>query len=328
MILNPSWENIQRAAKTLREGRLVAFPTETVYGLGADATNEAAVRQIYQAKKRPSSDPLIVHLSDMSQIGNFAEIYSQARLADTVEKLSQLWPGPLTVILPLKGELAPSVTAGKQTVGIRIPSHPVALKLIAETGKPIAAPSANQFSYVSPTCAEHVEKSLGDEIDMILDGGKCKVGIESTILSLVEEKPVLLRPGIITRADIEKYIGPIDVKQSFLSEEQIEECLAPGMLKKHYSPNTKLVIRGQLPTEYYAENVGLIRFSPETETSDFNYRAVSTLSHTKDLNAVASNLYDAIREFDNLNLDLIVVDSCTEQGAGAAIMDRVKRAAH
>ena len=224
-------DDLDRAAAILRRGGLVAFPTETVYGLGANALNREAVLRIYTAKGRPSTSPLIIHISSFAMLHAVVETWPAAaqRLAE------RFWPGPLTLVLRKRADVPHEVTAGLDTVGVRMPAHPVAQKLIRRAGVPVAAPSANRFTQISPTTAEHVRASLGSSIDMILDGGPTTVGIESTVLSLAGEGPVLLRPGMVSQAEIEAIAGPISTG---VSAQAHEPHASPGLHAKHYAPRT------------------------------------------------------------------------------------------
>jgi L-threonylcarbamoyladenylate synthase len=205
--MSPGSTDTGAAAAVLRRGGLVAFPTETVYGLGADATNADAVTKIFAAKGRPSTNPLIVHVADAAVARRYATAWppAAAQLAD------RFWPGPLTLVLPKAPDIVPAVTAGLNTVGLRVPDHPVALQLLREFGGAVAAPSANRSNRVSPTTADHVREELGDAVDLVLDGGPCRVGIESTVLDLTTERPTILRPGGLSREQIEAVVGPVGV---------------------------------------------------------------------------------------------------------------------
>src|SRR3979490_342999 len=234
---------IESAARLLRAGRLVAFPTETVYGLGANALDPEAVARIYAVKGRPPTSPLIVHVSsiDMAQ----SLVTRWPTIADQLAH--RFWPGPLTLVLEKQPTIPPIVTAGLSTVGLRMPSHPVALALIKAAGVPVAAPSANRFTQLSPTTTEHVRRSLGSDVDLILDGGPCQVGIESTVLSLAGPQAVLLRPGAISRAQLEAEIGPVAIATD------VNEGAhpSPGMHPRHYSPRTRLILveNGKVPEQ-------------------------------------------------------------------------------
>jgi L-threonylcarbamoyladenylate synthase len=304
---------IARAADVLRRGGLCAFPTETVYGLGANALDAEAVARVFEVKARPAFDPLIVHVPDLESVPRVARS-TDAR----VELLARrFWPGPLTLVLEKQADLPDLVTSGLPTVGVRVPSHPVALALLFETGLPIAAPSANPFGYVSPTTAAHVEELLGDRIELVLDGGPATVGVESTILSLVSPRPEILRPGAITREELEAVLGH---EVSF--ETRVESApQAPGQLALHYATRTPLALLGPGPGPN--ERVGLLCFSQPGHASA--YAAVEVLG--EDLRVAAARLFAALRRLDAQGLDRIVSESCPETGVGVAIMDRLRRAA-
>jgi L-threonylcarbamoyladenylate synthase len=232
MIRRATPDAIAAAADLLRRGEVVAFPTETVYGLGADATNARAVAQIYAIKARPAFDPLIVHLADAGALRDVADNVPPAATALT----QRFWPGPLTIVLRKTDTIPDIVTAGLPSVALRVPDHPVARSLIAATGRPLAAPSANPFGYISPTAAEHVAAQLGEQLPLILDGGPCRVGVESSIVSFVERDPALLRAGGIGLEDIEAVIGPVRV------DTDRSLPLAPGQLPRHYAPRTPIAL--------------------------------------------------------------------------------------
>jgi len=316
MILKATEANIKKAAGIIKAGGVVAFPTETVYGLGADALNEAAVARIFEIKGRPSINPLIVHLAEVDGIADVAEI-SNSLLRSKIEKISGFWPGPLTLVLP-KLEIIPgNVCANLSSIAVRIPSHPVARALLRFAATPIAAPSANTSNYVSPTTAEHVEANLGDKVEIILDGGACEVGLESTILSLIHAPPRILRAGRITLEMLSEVLGEVQYQSD-------GEIIAPGMMKKHYAPRTKVAWLKDFDLSKAPERVGLISFGKDLPGSSFI--AQRTLSPNSNLEQVAHNLFAALRELDNLGLDLILVDSCERRGLGLAIMDRIERA--
>ncbi len=310
-------EAIHKAATIIRGGGIVAFPTETVYGLGADAFNPIAVARIFEVKKRPYFDPLIVHVASHHDLTRLVvEIPSKA-----IRLMEQFWPGPLTLVLFKKEEVPEIATAGLPSVAVRMPKHPMALDLIKESGRPIAAPSANPFGYVSPTTADHVRDQLGHEVDLILDGGPCEVGVESTIVSFVEEEPLLLRPGGIALEEIESVIG--NVKVGSLNQER---PIAPGMLPKHYSPRTPILLDGSEEdiARYGNKKIGLLAFCKIKPTLRFSQ--VEVLSEKGDLREAAANLFGALRRLDASSLDLILAESVPEIGLGRAIMDRLRRA--
>jgi L-threonylcarbamoyladenylate synthase len=309
--------SVHKAAEIIRRGGLVAFPTETVYGLGADAFNPIAVARIFEVKRRPYFDPLIVHVSDPADLNKLViKIPSNA-----TKLIERFWPGPLTVVL-LKKEVVPDIiTAGLSTVAIRMPKHPMALSLIEKANCPIAAPSANPFGYLSPTTAEHVRDQLGDQIDFILDGGPCEVGVESTILSFSEGKSKLLRPGGVPLEEIESLIGTVEVSP-------VEEGrpAAPGMLPRHYAPRTPIVLDWDEKNfnSKKGKKIGLLAF--QEPKCSVKFRHVEILSKKGDIREAAANLFAAIRRLDELSLDLILAEPIPEVGLGRAIMDRLRRA--
>lgn len=301
-------------------GGLVAFPTETVYGLGCDALNPDAAAKVFEAKQRPQFDPLIVHITDRIQLDSVVS----ALTATARQLIDQFWPGPLTLVLPKQPAIPDLVTAGLETVAVRMPSHPVAQALIREAGTPIAAPSANPFGYVSPTTAQHVADGLGRTIDLILDGGPCSVGVESTIVSLVGPQAELLRPGSITREQLSAVIGPLS-RSSFV----FDQPTAPGQLARHYATQTPVTILTSVtarPMLMKNERAGLLIFS-RANAPDERFAAIEVLSATGDLREAAHHLFAALRRLDAQDLDRIYVEPCREEGLGVAIMDRLRRCA-
>jgi L-threonylcarbamoyladenylate synthase len=310
-------EAVLQAAEIIKRGGIVAFPTETVYGLGADAFNPLAVARIFEVKGRPYFDPLIVHVASDHDLDQLTiEIPSHAK-----KLMERFWPGPLTVVLLKKEGVPDIVTAGLPTVAIRMPNHPMTLSLIELAGSPLVGPSANPFGYLSPTTAGHVRDQLGDRIDFILDGGPCKVGVESTILSFSEKGPVLLRPGGIPLEEIESVIGSVKT-----SSENREKPSAPGMLPRHYAPRTPIVLEWSKEKldAYGGKKIGLLLF--QKPSNDQKYDHLEVLSKKGDLREAAANLFSAIRRLDALNLDLILAESLPDVGLGRAIMDRLRRA--
>jgi L-threonylcarbamoyladenylate synthase len=304
--------NIDLAAKFIREGKLVAFPTETVYGLGANALNPIAVAKIFELKERPSFDPLIIHIAKLSDLEKLVSKYDE-RVYRLAEKF---WPGPLTMVLPKSNSVPDIVTSGLPTVGIRMPGNIIALELIRKSGFPIAAPSANKFGRISPTTAAHVKKQLPN-VDCILDGGKTTVGIESTIIRLTEKGFQILRNGIITQEEIESII-PCD------KTTRIEEISAPGMLNSHYSPRKKLLIADDNSLKTDKSKAGLISFSGELETGFYK---VIRVSETSDLKDYAVNIFEAMHSFeDDDEIEIIIAEPVTETGIGKAIMDKLRKA--
>jgi L-threonylcarbamoyladenylate synthase len=308
---------ILRAAEIIKKGGLVAFPTETVYGLGADAFNPLAVARIFEVKRRPYFDPLIVHVSDPADMKKLViKIPSNAK-----KLIKRFWPGPLTVVLLKKEEVPDIVNAGLSTVAIRMPKHPMALNLIEHANCPIAAPSANPFGYLSPTTAEHVRDQLGDQIDFVLDGGPCEVGVESTIISFSEGKPRLLRPGGVPLEEIESVIGRVQVTPS-----EEGRPSAPGMLPRHYAPRTPIILDWEEKKFDLnkSKKIGLLAFQEAKKSIKFHH--VEILSKKGDFREAAANLFAAIRRLDCLHLDLILAETVPEVGLGRAIMDRLRRA--
>ena len=313
--VEPTAETIAEAARILSDGGLVAFPTETVYGLGGDATNERAVAAIFEAKGRPQFNPLISHVLDASSAKAFV------KWNDNAEKLAtRFWPGPLTLVLP-RVESSPIsllATAGLDTVAIRAPSHPVAQALIRATGRPVAAPSANRSGAVSPTRAEHVAESLGERMAMILDGGPCLVGVESTVLDLSGNRPTLLRPGGATREAIEAVVGPIALTDAIPSGESARK--SPGQLASHYAPSRPV----RLEATSVGPDEGLLAFGPNPPPG-----AVLTynLSPSGDLGEAAAHLFAMLRSLDRPGIGRIAVMPIPQTGLGLAINDRLRRAA-
>ena len=310
---------IATAVAALRAGEVVAFPTETVYGLGADALNERAVAQVFAIKGRPRFDPLIVHLADKEAVSYYAAVIDH-RAAALMERF---WPGPLTLVLRKRPVIPDLVTAGLDSVSLRVPAHPVALALLQAVGTPIAAPSANPFGYVSPTTAMHVQDMLGDSIGLILDGGPCTVGVESTVCALTEEAAVVLRTGGVTVEEIETVIGPVALASSSRSDAR-----SPGTLPRHYSPHVplRLLAPGEdIPHPGQGERVGLLIVAPRPDAT--GYVVVEALSQDGNLVEAAANLFATLRRLDHLGLDGVVVGPVPESGIGRAIMDRLRRAA-
>jgi L-threonylcarbamoyladenylate synthase len=290
---------LQRAAALIRAGELVAFPTETVYGLGANALDPAAVAKIYAAKGRPSGSPLIVHVDSIAMARGLAREWPEK-----AERLARrFWPGPLTLVLPKQPHVPNVLTAGLDTVGIRVPANAIALALIQEACLPVAAPSANRFSELSPTTAQHVRDAMGDRVAIVLDGGRTTVGIESTVLSLAGPEAILLRPGMISQAQIEDLIGPVRTEQAVLGGPHP----SPGMHRRHYSPKTPLIL--VKPGQPQSGGHGL-RLQMPADPSQY-----------------AAVLYERLHQADSENWDWIEIELPPDQPAWAAIRDRLERAA-
>jgi L-threonylcarbamoyladenylate synthase len=312
VLLPATRDSIARAAVLLRQGGVVAFPTETVYGLGALAFDARAVARIFEIKGRPSFDPLIVHVADRSML---EEVVS-AVPASGETLIERFWPGPLTLVLAKRPAVPGLVTAGLSTVAVRMSDHPVARALLEAVGSPLAAPSANPFGRLSPTRAEHVARML-DRVDLILDGGATMHGIESTIVAL-EPRPVLLRPGAIAVEKIEAAIGPLE------RATRASAVRAPGQLAQHYAPATPLrLIDPKLVPERERRRAGVITLRDAYE----GYSASRTLSRRGDLREAAATLFEMLHALDALGLERIDAAPVTESGLGLAIMDRLRRAA-
>lgn len=304
---------IQHAAALLRTGKLVAFPTETVYGLGASALDASAVARIFEVKGRPHSSPIIVHIGKQEMVQMVA-----AEWPEKAQKLAErFWPGPLTLVLPKTPAVPEIVTAGLQTVGVRMPAHPVALALIEAAGVPVAAPSANLFAQMSPTTAEHVRRGLGAQVDLVLDGGACRIGIESTVLSLVENVPVLLRPGGISRRQIEELIGSI----GSAGEVPFGSHPSPGMHARHYSPRTQLLLvhDGEVPRE--GEGAYLQLKHPPHHTVH------EVVAMPGDAAEYAARLYSVLHDLDTRGYDWIAIETPGPSLEWEGVLDRLHRAA-
>lgn len=311
--------DIDRAVKLLRAGRLVAFPTETVYGLGADATNESAVQRIFEAKGRPETHPLIVHIAGADMLADWV-----ADVPDTARQLAErFWPGPLTIILDRGRRVPLVVTGGLETVGLRVPAHPVALALLREFSGGVAAPSANRFGRVSPTRAEHVRDDLGDHVDFILDGGPCSVGLESTIVDMTSGYPTILRPGGVTPEQLREVLGcPVMIRHG-------GPIFAPGQHPLHYSPRAEVVLvtaadMVQRAAALRTTGRRVVVVCRESDPVPDNF---ATIRLPDSLDAAAQSLYDTLREVDRRGFDVAVVALPPEHGVGLAIADRLRRAA-
>lgn len=325
-------QSIQRAVEVLRQGGIIAFPTETVYGLGADAMNDKAVCRIFEAKKRPEFDPLIVHVASVQEAET---LWSQTPESATL-LMKRFWPGPLTLVLPKSSRVSDLVTSGLPTVAVRMPKHEAAFSLIKALGRPIAAPSANLFGYTSPTSASHVAEDLGEAVDLILDGGPCAVGVESTVLKIEKNEGTILRPGGIPAEALEKVIP---LKKA--PDEKTARPESPGLLDTHYAPWTRMVLLPGAFSDFIPEfdaalkeyqarkstplRVGLLSFRQSFENPALE--TVQVLSAKGDLYEAAANLFQAIRKLDKMNLDLILAEPVPEKGIGLAILDRLRRAA-
>ncbi len=311
--LQPSLGEIGEAARALRAGKLVAFPTETVYGLGGDATNDRAVAAIFAAKGRPSFNPLIVHVSNISAAAQYAELGAKAQAI-----AKRFWPGPLTLVLPRRRDCKISLlaTAGLDSVALRVPAHKVAQTLLMMAGVPLAAPSANPSGRLSPTAAEHVLAELGDKVEFVIDDGPCAIGVESTVLSLLDDKPRILRPGAITAEQIAAVLQ--EPVEAVAGAEDANAPRAPGRLPSHYAPT--LPVRLDAKAAHPGE--GLLGFGPDAPKDALN------LSPTGDVQEAAANLFAMLRRLDDAaRFRAIAVMPIPESGLGLAINDRLRRAA-
>lgn len=310
--------DIAYCRELLRNNALVAIPTETVYGLAANIYNDDAVRKIFEMKGRPLFNPLIVHIHHLDQLSSLAKSVPEA-----AKKLAeQFWPGPLTLILEKQTIVSDLVTARKSTVAIRMPNHPLTLELLRGLDFPVAAPSANPFTRVSSTSAEHVADYFGDRIPAILDGGPCTVGLESTIVGFDGETVVVYRKGGISIEAIEACVGQV----SLLTKNEEDAPQAPGMLAKHYSPRTKLILSDNIlkaMDDFIDQKIGVLAFY---ESNFANAKVVETLSEKRDLNEAAKNLFAALHRLDQENLDIIIAQRFPNEGLGISINDRLERA--
>lgn len=313
-------KDISKAIAILNNEGVVAIPTETVYGLAGNIYSETAVKAIFETKQRPFFNPLIVHIPNLEHLKN---------VVSSVPKKAQLlaevfWPGPLTLVLPKKETIPDLITAGKDTVAVRIPNHPLTLELLKQLDFPLAAPSANPFNRISPTKAEHVEAYFKDKIKMVLDGGACKNGIESTIVGFENEEPIIYRLGSIALEDIESVVG-----KTFIQNKKKHKPDAPGMLNKHYAPRTLTVLSHNITStlkKHAGKRIGVLSFTSSFENETIKHQII--LSEKGDLAEAASKLYNALHELDNHNLDIIIAEVFPEIGLGKSINDRLQRASH
>ena len=311
--------DISKAVKILNNEDVVAIPTETVYGLAGNIFSEKAIRKIFEVKGRPLFNPLIVHIHSVDQVDELAREFppKAQKLAAT------FWPGPLTLILKKQSDIPDLITAGKDTVGIRIPNHPVTQSLLKQLSFPLAAPSANPFNRISPTSAAHVEQYFKDKIAMVLDGGDSKKGLESTIIGFEDGEPVLYRLGSISIEEIEAVVGKISLRTK---KEKAPE--APGMLAKHYAPKTKTYLVDDILEcidTHKNKKIGVLRFTEELNLPNIEH--VEILSKSGDLKEAASKLYSTMHKLDSLNLDIIIAERFPNIGIGKSINDRLERAA-
>jgi L-threonylcarbamoyladenylate synthase len=310
--------DISKAIELLNKEDVVAIPTETVYGLAGNIYSEKAIRKIFQVKQRPLFNPLIVHIPSIDHLEKIAREFPVK-----AQKLAEaFWPGSLTLILPKRLNIPEIVTGGKDTVGVRIPNHPVTLSLLKQLSFPLAAPSANPYNRISPTSSDHVKAYFENTLSMVLEGGECKNGIESTIIGFENNEAILYRLGGISVEDIEKIIGKIQIRNKSDTTPN-----APGMLAKHYAPKTKMYLLDDVD-EFIENNeskrIGVLRFKGKLKTTRFEH--IEILSKSGDLKEAASKLYSTLHKLDSLNLDLIVAERFPDVGLGKSINDRLERA--
>ena len=333
-IHSPEPDKLAYAAEVLKNGGLVAFPTETVYGLGANALNASAVSTIFKAKGRPSDNPLIVHVADSQDLDRLT--VSKPEVAEILIK--NFWPGPLTLVIPRSSAIPDIVTAGLDTVAVRMPSHPIALSLIKAAGIPVAAPSANSSGKPSPTCARHVIDDLEGKVDVIIDGGSVAVGLESTVLDITSPIPAILRPGGVTREQLESVLGRVDTCPSLREDEAgIHIPRSPGMKYRHYAPKARIIVfEGMLENigeeikRIYRQNTGAgikTTVLATDETID-NYHGMEaiTMGSRKKPDTIASRLFYILREFDSQDVQVVLAESIGDQGIGSAVMNRLVKA--
>ncbi|MDF2676233.1 MAG: threonylcarbamoyl-AMP synthase [Bacillota bacterium] len=331
---NNAQEIISEAAKIINDGGLVVFPTETVYGIGADALNDDAVDKIFKAKGRPQDNPLIVHISSMDELNNLV-----SEIPEKAKKLSEaFWPGPLTLILKKSKIMSDKITAGLDTVAVRYPSNEIALQLIKISGKPIAAPSANTSGKPSPTEASHVIEDLMGKVDMIIDGGSTYIGLESTVIDMTSDIPMILRPGGITKEDVESILGECEYDPAIIKSNEKIIPKSPGQKYRHYSPKAEVILyKGSI--ENIAEKINQdyeealhqgkhpgIMSTNQTEKY-YNSKTTLCMGDRTKLLTISSNLFSCLRKFDEMGVDVIFAEAVEEQGLGKAIMNRVGKAA-
>lgn len=310
--------NIQEAIDLLNNNEVVAIPTETVYGLAGNIYSDKALNKIYELKKRPHFNPLIVHINSISKLN----LVSKEIPEKALKLASAFWPGPLTLILKKQDSISSIISAGKETVAVRVPNHPVALELLNRLDFPLAAPSANPFTSISPTSSQHVFEYFNTELPLILEGGNCEKGVESTIIGFENNNPVLYRHGSISIEEIEKEVGKVTV---FINDDIAPN--APGMLKKHYAPKTPIILTKsieKLIENYKGQKIGLLVFNSKIENPEINHQEI--VSPNNNLNEAAANLYAALHKLDKLDLDIIIAEEFPNVGLGNTINDRLKRA--
>jgi L-threonylcarbamoyladenylate synthase len=311
-------KDLTKAVQLLSDEQVVAIPTETVYGLAGNIYSEKAINAIFETKKRPFFNPLIVHISSLDYLYTIVEA-----VPEKAQLLAEaFWPGPITLVLKKKSTIPDLITAGKDTVAVRVPNHPLTLELLRQLPFPLAAPSANPFSSISPTTAEHVERYFKDSIKMVLDGGACTSGIESTIIGFENDEPVIYRLGSTSLEDIEAIVGSVEVK----NKKEIAPD-APGMLERHYAPKTKTIISTNITESlktYKGKRIGVLRFKTAIRSTNITTQII--LSPEGHISIAASKLYESLHELDHQNLDLIIAEVFPDYGLGKTINDRLGRA--
>lgn len=310
--------DLLQAKNILEKEGLVAIPTETVYGLAGNIYSHKAIDNIFKTKNRPSNNPLIVHIDSYEKLADLVE-----EIPENAKKLAEVfWPGPLTLVLKKKKSVPYTITAGKETVAVRVPNHQLTLELLKKLDFPLAAPSANPFGSISPTSAQHVVDYFKDTLEMVLDGGNCKNGIESTIIGFENENPILYRLGSISVEEVESIVGPLKILNKNNSSP-----IAPGMLSRHYAPKTKTIVSENINEElkkYPNLKIGLLLFNDDIDSNENIVKEL--LSNNKDLKEAATNLYAAMHRLDRKNLDLIIAEKFPNKSLGKSINDRLKRA--
>lgn len=307
----PETNKIKQAANIIKNGGLVAFPTETVYGLGGNVFNEKSLKKIYTTKGRPYDNPLIAHIANLKDLNVLAKQIPESAL----KLANQFWPGPLTIILKKAQKISKIATAGLNTIAIRMPNNKIALELIRASNAPIAAPSANKFTKPSPTLAKHVLEDFKNKIPLIIDGGQTQIGLESTVLDLTSKIPTILRPGKITKEDLEKVLGKVEI-----CSHKTNKIKSPGTKYKHYSPKAKVIlVYGKITRKLINKYLG-----PSTS---LRVNKIAIIKSSNNIELLAKNLFKKFRNFDNKKFNIIIVESVEEKGLGVALMNRLKKSA-
>jgi L-threonylcarbamoyladenylate synthase len=310
--------DILKAATLLKENEVIGLPTETVYGLAANAYSETAIAKIFSIKKRPTFNPLIVHIKTIAQLDEIAQ-----EIPDLAYELAhKFWPGPLTLILKKKAHISNLITANKDTVAIRMPNHPVALELLNHLSFPLVAPSANPYTAISPTKASHVQNYFPNDVKLVLEGGTCSAGVESTIIGFENNETIVYRLGALALEDIQNVTGTIRILNK-----NNKTPIAPGMTLKHYAPKTSIILSENVSKVidfHFPKKIGLVLFNTPQPNIDSSYQII--LSPESNLKEAAANLYNALHQLDNMDLDIIIAERFPEYGLGCTINDRLERA--